>query len=831
MKLRTIILILLFIITYTINAWSAVPAARQHLLMDYQWKFLQSDVQEAEKKTFDDAKWRTLNLPHDWSIEGEFTEDAPTKGNGGFLPTGVGWYRKHFTMPAIQKGQNVWIVFDGVYMNSDVWINGEHLGKHPYGYTSFYYDVTPFITKGENVIAVRVDNSLQPNSRWYSGSGIYRHVWLNIAGSVHIAQWGTYITTPSVDSLSATISVRTTIVNSLPIAKNIVVRSVVKSESGKEIAIVETPVSLSSSGKTDVEQTIKIASPSLWSIETPSLYTLHSSIVEGRKVQDNLISPFGVRKIEYDKDKGFILNGKQVKMNGVCLHHDAGCLGAAVPEQAWKRRLQLLKEMGCNAIRTAHNPPAPEFLDLCDSMGFLVMDEIFDEWEIAKGQVEYSYHVYFTEWWQSDLLSMIQRDRNHPSVVIWSAGNEVLDQGKDRGTEVLRQLLEVFHKEDPTRPVTVANDRIADVDYPAKLSFLELQDVVGYNYVDRWLKRRELYYSVDRNDHPNWKMLGTENVSIPGIRGKYSLGHDTTTARPRWSLDYKSMMIRAEQLWRFTALYDYVIGDFMWTGIDYLGEAGWPNKNSSAGVIDLSGFPKDGYYFYQSQWTSKPMVHLFPHWNWAGHEGQVVPVIAYTNCDSVELFLNGKSFGVKSVVFPQQGNSGGWNKFDHPFVPATTSDLHLSWDVPYEQGTLKVIGKKNGILLSEEVRTTSKPFAIRLSADRNNIAADAHDIVNVKIEIVDENGLVVPDANNLIEFNVEGEGILIGTDNGNPRDTTQMKSKQREAFNGLALAVIQSTVKTGNIRLRAVSADLKDAVLQIVSRKSSNTANTVENLK
>jgi beta-galactosidase len=818
MKNYALIFNLILIQLLSINARSSTPSVRQHLMMDFNWKFIQSDVKDAEKEVFDDSKWRTLNLPHDWSIEGEFKEEAPTKGAGGYLPTGIGWYRKHFNLSTIGKDQQFWIEFDGVYMNSDVWINGQHLGKHPYGYTSFYYDLTPFIKKGENIIAVRVDNSLQPNSRWYSGSGIYRHVWLNIAGPVHIAQWGTFITTPSVDSSSAIVSVRTSIENSNPVAKKIILRSVVKDESGKEIASVETPVSLSPSGKTDIEQTLAMASPSLWSIDSPSLYTLHSFIMEGTKENDNLMSTFGIRNIEYDKDKGFLLNGKHVKMNGVCLHHDAGCLGAAVPIQAWERRLQLLKEMGCNSIRTAHNPPAPEFLDLCDKMGFLVMDEAFDEWEIGKGQVEYSYHLYFAELWQSDLLSMIHRDRNHPSIVIWSAGNEVLDQGKDRGTEVLQQLIEIFHREDPSRPVTVANDRIADIDYPAKLSFLELQDIVGYNYVDRWLKRRELYYSVDRHDHPDWKMLGTENVSIPGVRGEYFPGFDKKTViRPGRTIDYKMNMIQAEQLWRFTSVYDYVIGDFMWTGIDYLGEANWPNRSSRSGVIDLCGFPKDGYYFYQSQWTSKPMVHVFPHWNWTGHEDQIIPVIAYTNCDSVELFLNGRSFGIKSVVFPQQGNSGGWNKFDHPYVPATTSDLHLSWDVPYEPGTLKVIGKKNGSIVSEEVRTTSTPAAIRLTVDRNEIDANARDIVNIKVEIIDENGLVVPDADNLIEFKIEGEGVLIGTDNGNPGDRTNMKSNQRNAFNGLAFAVIQSTGENGNIRLTAVSAGLKNAVLQIAT--------------
>ncbi|MCX6333523.1 MAG: DUF4982 domain-containing protein [Bacteroidia bacterium] len=831
MKRYAILLSLILIHISNSNVWSSVPEPRQHLLIDRDWKFINSDVAGAEKQNFDDAKWKTLNLPHDWSIEGEFKEDAITKGPGGYLPAGIGWYRKHLTISSISKDQQFWIEFDGVYMNSDVWINGQHLGKHPYGYTGFYYDLTPYIKRGENILAVRVDNSLQPNSRWYSGSGIYRHVWLNIAGPVHIAQWGTYITTPQTESISANVEVRTSIENSLKVSKKAVLRSVLRNSSGKEVAVTETPLTIAPSGKTEVEQSIKVDSPELWSTETPSLYTLHSVLLEGTRSIDNYISTFGIRKIDFDTDKGFFLNGNHVKMNGVCLHHDAGCLGAAVPEQAWVRRLQLLKDMGCNAIRTSHNPPAPEFLDLCDKMGFLVMDEAFDEWVEAKGQIQYGYHKYFAECSQSDLVSMIHRDRNHPSVVIWSAGNEVPDQVVENGSEVLLKLIETFHREDPTRPVTQANDRIAAGDGPAKLPFLEMLDIVGYNYVDRWFERRELYYSIDRHDHPEWKMIGTENVSVGGLRGQYSVGTDQSDRRPGRSRDYRLGMIQAEQLWKFTSVNDYVIGDFMWTGIDYLGEAGWPNKNSSSGVIDLCGFPKDGYYFYQSQWTKKPMVHLLPHWNWSGNEGKVIPVIAYTNCDTVELFLNGKSFGKKSYVFPQQGHSKSWNGYASPYIPPTTSDLHLSWDVPYDPGTLKAIGRKNGKIIVEEVRTTSSPEAIRLTTDRDRINADMQDIVNVKVEIIDKDGLVVPNANNSVEFKVEGEGILIGSDNGNPQDKTPMKSRQRNAFNGLALAVIQATAKSGNIRITALSPDLKEAVIQVVSYKPDKSVDAVAGIR
>jgi beta-galactosidase len=819
MKKTFFILNLALLYLLVLDVRSAVPESRQRLLMDYNWKFIQSDIKAAENPDFNDTNWRTLNLPHDWSIEGEFKEDAITKGPGGYLPTGIGWYRKHLNLASPGKGQQFWIEFEGVYMNSDVWINGHHLGKHPYGYTGFYYDLTPFVKKGDNIIAVKVDNSIQTNSRWYSGSGIYRHVWLNIAGPVHVAQWGTYITTPEVSSSSATISVRTSIENHNQVNKNMILRSVVKNEAGKEIAAVETPVLLAASGKTDVEQNINVVSPSLWSVDSPTLYTLHSIVLEGTKINDSYTTTFGIRKIEFDKDKGFLLNGQHIKMNGVCLHHDAGCMGSAVPVQAWVRRLKLLKEMGCNAIRTSHNPPAPEFLDICDKMGFLVMDEIFDEWVEKKGQIGFGYHMYFEEWWKPDLLSMIYRDRNHASVVIWSAGNEVPDQVVETGSEVMRKIAEVFHKEDPTRPVTQANDRIAAGDGPAKLPFLELQDIVGYNYVDRWNERRELYYSVDRHDHPDWKMIGTENVSVGGLRGQYSISNDRQDRRPGRSRDYRLGMIQAEQLWKFTSVNDYVIGDFMWTGIDYLGEAMWPNKNANSGVIDLCGFPKDGFYFYQSQWTKTPMVHILPHWNWAGSEGKVISVIAYTNCDTVELFLNGRSFGAKSYVFPQQGHSKSWNGYERPYIPPTTSDLHLSWDVPYEQGTLKAVGRKNGKTVTEEVRTTSNPAAIRLSADRKEINADAHDISNIVVEIIDENGLVVPTANNLIEFKIEGKGVLTGTDNGNPQDKTLMKSEQRNAFNGLALAVVQSTEKGGSIRITAVSPGLKDAVIEIVSTR------------
>jgi beta-galactosidase len=814
----------------------SIPPERQRLSMDLNWRFSQSDTAGADKPSFNDSKWRVLNLPHDWSIESAFMQNAPTGGGGGYLPTGIGWYRKRFVLPKSVISKSTWIEFDGVYQNSDVWINGHHLGRYPNGYMSFYHDLSPYIKAGENVITVRVDNSLQPNTRWYSGSGIYRHVWLTIADRLHIAQWGIYVTTPLVDSTSATIRIKTKIENKHTVSKQALLRYILSDANGREVSRVESSFSAHANNNIEAEQTITISSPSLWSPGNPALYSLHTAIIDRGSIVDEVITPIGIRDIKYDALKGFLLNGKHVKMNGVCLHHDAGSVGAAVPEAMWVRRLQLLKEMGCNAIRTSHNPMSPEFLDLCDRMGFLVQDEVFDVW--LGGKVKYDYAVYFKQWSQHDLVNFIHRDRNHPSVVMWSAGNEIGEQSVEGGHEVLRPLIETFHREDPTRPVTTGNDHIAADGRSAKLVFLDMLDIVGYNYVDRWHERREIFYTADKIAHPGWKMIGTESVSISGMRGNYYGGGfgtvDSSVIRPA----NMPAVIRAQQLWKYVSSHDFVIGDFMWTGIDYLGEARWPNKNASSGVIDLCGFPKDAYYFYQSQWTSRPMIHLFPHWNWSqtpagkGKEGRIIPVMAYTNCDTVELFLNGKSLGAKAMQFPRPGNSGAWNRYDVPPVGITTGDLHLAWDVAYQPGVLKAVGRKNGKTVVEtEIKTAGVPAAIRLSIDKNTISTNPGDVAHVKVEVVDATGYALADADHLIQLVIEGNGKLIGFDNGNPRDSTSMKSSQRKLFNGLALAIIQPGNKPGIIRIKAVSPGIKEAVIEINSIKETDPIATVEDLK
>jgi len=807
------------------STYAKTAPARYHLLMDRDWKFFLGDDKNASNVSFDDNAWRTLDLPHDWSIEGDFKKDAPTGGGGGYLPTGIGWYRKQFTLPSSVKGKEVSIQFDGVYMNSEVWINNHYLGIRPNGYISFVYDLTPYLVAGKNTIAVRVDNSVQPNSRWYSGSGIYRNVWLNITNPLHIAQWGTYITTPDVSTASATVSVKTKVENAGVDINNAVLTSIIIDENGHEVASDKTSVSLTSKTANEYSQQVTVSSPMLWSVEEPHLYTLHSVIRSGKKVIDDQTSTFGIRKLEYSAVNGFMLNGKRVKMNGVCLHHDGGLVGAAVPIKIWETRLKLLKDMGCNAIRTSHNPVAPEFLDLCDKMGFLVMDEAFDVWETKK--VKYDYHLHFDDWAQIDLNDQIHRDRNHPSVVLWSAGNEIPDQSKDKGVDLLKSLVATFHREDPTRPVTTANDGIAADSNSTKLAFMQDEDIVGYNYVDRWHERRELFYSIDRYDHPEWKMIGTESESL-GNALEYSLGKDTSRVRP----NYTSDMIRAEQLWKFVAIHDYVIGDFMWTGIDYLGEARWPGRSAGSGEIDMINLPKDGFYFYQSQWTDKPVLHLLPKWNWPGREGQIIPVLAYTNCDTVELFVNGKSYGIKVQEFPRQGNSYTWIRYAKPHVNNTTADLHLSWDVAYEPGVIKAVGRKNGKqVIIDEIHTTGKPAALRITTDSSQIDANGSDVALIHVDIVDDQGNVVPDADNMLNFSVSGNGKLLGVDNGNGRDDNSFKLTNRKAFKGHAFAVLQASRTPGDIVLTVQADGLNSQSIKIKTQQVAPMVMAFEDIK
>jgi beta-galactosidase len=804
---------------------SSVSAAsvRERESFDFGWRFYLGDAVGAQEPAFATAKWRAVDLPHDWSIEGPYDEHAPTGGSGGYLPTGIGWYRKTFNLPETTRGRQITIQFDGVYQHSTVWINGHELGTRPYGYSTFHYDLTPFLNFGEgpNVIAVRVDNSSQPNSRWYSGSGIYRHTWLTITDPLRIAPSGIYFTTPEVSDQKATARVRTRVQNTSASAQRFELHTLLGGPPS-----IDT-VELAAGAEREIEITLVLQSPQLWSPGSPNLYPLRSEIWRDGTLVDATEILVGIRSVDYDVNRGLLLNGTPVKMRGMCIHHDGGAVGAAVPEAVLERRLRLLQEMGCNAIRCSHNPMAPEFYDLCDRLGFLVMDEAFDEWTVRKPQIKFGYSDVFNDWFERDVVSMIHRDRNHPSIVMWSAGNEIGEQGAANGPEVLGKLVTVFHREDPTRPVTAAMDNIFNQKGQAPVAFSSLLDVVGYNYVDRWGARRETHYADDREHFPARKFVGTENNGIRSTRGDYRFGpmlgggflngQLVPGVGPEGAL-YVSDSIHPASLWRFVATHDYVSGDFIWTGFDYLGESRWPRKLATSGPLDTCGFKKDAFYFYQSIWTTNPMVHLLPHWNWPDRVGQVVPVVAYSNCAAVELFLNGKSLGAKAREFPSQGNSGAWNTYALAQIQATTADMQLVWDVPYAPGELKAVGyDRNGkVVIETAVRTAGEPVTLELTVDRKMIVADAREVAHVTVRALDAKGNFVPLAQNQIHFELSGPARLIGVDNGDPESHASYQGDTRPLFNGMALAMVQSTRDSGAVRFTARATGLQKASVELV---------------
>jgi beta-galactosidase len=797
-----------------ISVMPAQPERRSNF--DSQWKFVKGDPQGAQSPDFDDGSWKTLELPHDWSIEGPFSEEAPAAGNGAYLPTGIGWYRKHFTLPATTRGKRVVLQFDGVYQRSEVWMNGTSLGMRPYGFTTFSYDLTEHLKPAgrTNQLAVRVDNSLQPNCRWYTGSGIYRHTWLIITDPIHLAQWGTFVTTPSVSPQNASVEIETRVLNGSDRDAVCELKTEILDPKGTVVQQGSSTMSIQAEGEGSFRQRLQIASPALWSVSTPNLYTLRSSLRSRGQQLDQDSTTFGIREVKFDADRGFLLNGEHVKMNGVCIHGDCGSVGTAVPERMWERRLELLKQMGCNSIRLSHNPPAPELLDLLDKMGFLVMAEAFDEWKQPKLQTpQYGYHKYFDEWSARDMSSMIERDRNHPSIVLWSAGNEMPDQSDPHGPKTLQGLLDIMRSKDPTRLATVACDQIAAEPKAALPEFLEKLDVVGYNYVDRWRDRREKFYAIDRHAFPTRRFIGTETSSIFGPRGAYAV---ETPDDPFFGRAANTA-IEVEQLQKFIQTYDYVSGDFIWTGIDYLGEARWPAKIASSGALDTCGFPKDAYYFYQSRWTTEPVLHLFPHWNWAGREGKVITVTCYTNCDTVELFLNGKSFGVKGYAFPRPGMVGTYGNYpERAKAVQTTADLHLSWDVPFTAGTLTAKGVKDGkVIRTVEIETTGSPAKPGLAVDRPRISREPSDVAHVTVKVLDQEGRVVPTANDEITFAVTGAGRILGLDNGQPDSHESYQGPSRKAFNGLALVVLQPTGVPGTVTLSASCSALSPAHVDI----------------
>lgn len=791
------------------------PAPRR-TSFDDGWRFQPGDPEGASRPEFEDRGWRAVDLPHDWSIEGAFTPDAPARGNGAYLPAGLGWYRKSFPTTAAMAGRRVAIEFDGVYQRSEVWINGVRLGMRPNGFVSFAYDLTPHLAPASrtNTIAVRVDNSLQPNCRWYSGSGIYRHTWLRVTDPVHIAPCGVFVCTPEAGPQRARVAVTTRMVNEGPHPAEVELTGEILDPSGAVVGRASSTHAVAPGGEVLAESAFILDAPRLWSGERPELYRLRSALAAGGGEVDAVTTSFGVRSVVFDPDRGLLLNGRRVKMNGVCIHGDGGSVGAAVPERVWERRLELLREMGANAIRMSHNPPAPELLDLMDRMGFLVMDEAFDEWMQPKGQTpQFGYHRYFEEWSERDLTAMVERDRNHPCVVLWSLGNEVPDQSDPEGPARLRRLREILRRSDPTRMITVACDRIEAEPKAALPEFLDELDVVGYNYVDRWRDRRERFYGIDRQRYPARRFVGTESPTVFGARGVYAGDQSSPLFFERTS----NAEIEVEQLERFIQTWDYVSGDFIWTGIDYLGEAMWPNKLAATGPLDTCGFKKDTFYFYQSLWTDRPVLHLSPHWSWPGREGAVIPVTCFTNLDTVELLVNGKSYGVKGFAFPRPGMTETYGHYPpRARVLQTTADLHLSWDVVYEPGVLSARGTKDGqVVQTVEIHTAGPAERLELTVDRGRIGTGRGEVAHATVRVLDSGGRLVPTAAHPIRFAIAGEGRIIGVDNGRPDSHEAYKADSRTAFNGMALAIVQSNGRPGAMTLTARSDGLSPATVAV----------------
>jgi beta-galactosidase len=801
---------------------SAIPVnGPRRIDFDAGWRFIKGYTPGAEAPAFDDSKWRQLNLPHDWAIEGPF--DPQISPHTGSLPFfGTGWYRKSFTVPANGKGRYFSIEFDGAMSNSRVWLNGHDLGGRPYGYSGFSFDLTPYLNfGGANVIAVRLTPE-DRSSRWYPGAGIYRNVWIDVTAPVHVARWGTYVTTPEASEAQGSVAVKTEVRNRLDAARKVTLVTTLQDAAGKTVTRTSNDAEIPAGSSLTIASTLNMARPHRWDVNDPYLYTVVSEVMDGKTALDRYVTPFGFRTIAFDKEKGFLLNGRHLKIQGVCNHHDLGALGAAVNRRAIERQLEIMKGAGVNAIRTSHNPPAPELLELCDRMGLLVMDETFDMWRISKLRDGNGYSKYFDEWSERDLRDLAHRDRNHPSIIMWSIGNEIPEQGRPEGAAMAKRLTQFFHEEDPTRPTTSAfnswenaikNGLAAEVDLP------------GFNY-------QPMHYEQIMKEHPSWIIYGSETSSCVSSRGVYHLPITKYEKDP--SLQVSSYDIIAPP-WAYCPDVEFaeqdrfpqVLGEFVWTGFDYIGEPtpffnnreanDWPSRSSYFGMVDLAGFPKDRYYLYQSQWTAKPMVHVLPHWNWAGKEGQAIPVMAYTNADEVELFLNGKSLGRKKrfgepVEIPVGPNVSQDRKF--------LTKYRLEWQVPYAPGDLKAVAYRAGKqVATDEVRTAGAPARIVLSADRSAIQADGSDLSFITVRVEDSKGIPCPMADNLVQFSVTGPGDIAGVDNGNAATTESFQADHRKAFSGMALLIVRSHAgQPGRIKVGASSTGLAAANLEIATR-------------
>ncbi len=789
-------------IAFLISICGFGQQSRETSLLDSNWRFINEEVEGGEKPALNANGWEIVRVPHDWAISHDFDMNLDNQevqvvndgeasaklrtGRTGALPfVGVGWYRKVLPISASDQDKRVFIEFDGAMSLVKVFLNGVFIGEQPYGYTSFSIELTEYLRFGqENILAVRLENKPEA-SRWYTGAGIYRNVRLVKTSPVRIAHWGTYITTPVITDKRAEVSVRTEIDGMGVAGSEIKLVTDIFSPQGEKVGTVSSTKKGEENGLFD--QTLKIKAPQLWSIESPARYRAVSQLFVGNELKDEYVTVFGIRSLRFDKDKGFFLNGNHVKLQGVCMHHDLGPLGAAVNYRATERQMEILKEMGVNSIRTAHNPPSPELLQICDSIGLVVMVEAFDEWK--HGGNKNGYGKYFDEWAEKDLTAMIRRDRNHPSVIMWSIGNELHEQRMEAGKEIAQFLADISRKLDPTRPTTAAFNQYL----PAIENGLsDAIDVVGFNYKPHAYKRIHAEY-------PHYVLLGTETASTVSSRGEYKF--PVVENKGPWYPDYQLSSYDLEYpFWASTPDTEFemqddcefVLGEYVWTGFDYLGEPtpyneGTPARSSYFGIVDLAGLKKDRFYLYQSKWSNEPVLHLLPHWNWSDKLGQNVPVFCYTNYPKAELFVNGVSAGIR-----QKDKSNKYTRY------------RLMWkDVIYQPGEIKVVAyDENNMAVAEQViKTAGEPYSVKLTADREVIKAGGKDLSFVTVEVHDKDGNLCPRSDYFLFFKVSGAGKLKAVCNGNSIDHTSFSSNYMRAFNGKIVAVIESGENSGEISL------------------------------
>jgi beta-galactosidase len=766
------------------------------------WLFVKGDHTGAEASIFDDSKWRKLDLPHDWAIEGPF-DKAYSARNGGLPVFGTAWYRKHFVLPKSSKDKSVSITFDGAMSNTQVFVNGRKVTERPFGYIAFEFDITSYLnTAGEdNVISVRLSPE-NYSARWYSGAGIYRNTWLEINDKVHVKQWETFVSTPKVSRDNATVNYASKISNKSDAFQNVVVTTEIKKANGDVVRKVTGQVNIAPNSDHLVSYQLSVSNPRLWDVKDPYRYNVVTTVLRDGKLIDDQTVPLGIRSIEFKADDGFWLNGRRVQIQGVCLHHDNGPLGAIVSTRAIERKLEIMKEMGANSVRTSHNPPSPEFVELADKMGILLQVEAFDMWEIEKPSVVNGYNKEFKEWHQRDLRDMIKQYRNNPSVIMWSIGNEVMEQKADGGAKLAKHLQDIAHDEDPTRLVTNGLSM-----YPHFLDkgMADEMDIVGLNY-------KAYKYEEIKKAHPDWIILGTETSSVVSTRGVY---HFPIEKYKKHDSNYVTSYDVITPPWAYVPDLEFenlknnpsVMGEYIWTGFDYIGEPtpyggrdhgnsfywnrDWPARSSSFGAVDLVGFKKDRFFLYQSQWTDKPMVHVLPHWNWPNKIGETIPVIAYTNAEEVELFVNGQSMGKKrkgvdKVRLPiNLRYDKSVKHFDSPY--------RLRWDVEYQPGELRVVAYNKGqVVANKLIKTAGAPSKLTLTPDRTELSADGVDISYITVEVKDKDGNLVPDADNKIQFKVTGAGEIAAVGNGDSATVAPFQANYRRAFYGKAMLIVKT---------------------------------------